>query len=298
LKPAPFVYEAPDSLDAALTVLAAYADDAKVLAGGQSLLPVLNFRLAQPARLIDLNRVPELAFVRHDDDGSLRLGAMTRQKTLERDPRIGQHVPLLAEAAPWIAHPQIRNRGTVGGSLAHADPAAELPALAIALDARFLLRSTSGERWVDAKEFYVGLFATALAPDELLVEIDLPPQPAGGWAFLEEARRHGDYAQVGVAALLGLDAQGEVSHARLVYLSAGDTPIDAASAAALLVGQRPTAEAFAAAAHEAAEHAVQPVDDIHASAAFKRHLTRVLTKRALAIALARASAKAPTPSLS
>ena len=223
MKPAPFAYQAPASLEAALELLARHGGDAKILAGGQSLIPVMNFRLAEPALLVDINRLAELDFIRADEDGTLRIGAMTRQRRLERDPLVAARAPLLHEAMPFIAHPQIRNRGTFGGSLAHADPAAELPALAVALGARFRLRRAGGDRWVEAGDFFAGLFTTALAPDEMLVEAAIPPSPARtGWAFLEIARRHGDYAQVGLAARVTLDESGRCREARLVFLSVGD----------------------------------------------------------------------------
>lgn len=288
MKPAPFEYLAPDSLDAALDILAVHGGDAKLLAGGQSLIPVMNFRLAQPALLVDLNGVRELDSVR-EEGGGLRIGAMTRQRTLERDPLVARLAPLLREAAPFIAHPQIRNRGTVGGSLAHADPAAELPAVAMALDARFRLRRPQGERWVEARDFFSGLFSTVLEPDEMLVEVALPPPvPRTGWAFLEVARRHGDYAQVGIAARVTLDGSGRCQEARLVYLSVGDGPVEAREAAQLLAGTDLGDEVIAAAADKASSEEMDPLGDIHASAAFKRHLARVLTGRALRQALARA----------
>lgn len=289
MKPAPFEYLAPDSLGAALEALAQHGAEAKVLAGGQSLIPVMNFRLAQPALLVDLNRIAELAFVRPADDGGLRLGAMTRQRRLERDPLIAARAPLLAEAVPFIAHPQIRNRGTLGGSLAHADPAAELPAIAVALKARLRLARTGGERWVAAEDFFHGLLATALEPDELLVEVALPPlAPRTGWSFMEVARRHGDYAQVGVAALVTLDEDGRCREARLTYLSVGTAPVVAARAGKALAGREPAPGALAEAAALAAVEDVHPSSDVHASAAFKRHLTRVLTERALRRAVERA----------
>jgi carbon-monoxide dehydrogenase medium subunit len=295
MKPAPFEYLAPDSLDTALDVLARSGGEAKILAGGQSLIPVMNFRLAQPALLVDLNRLRELDYVR-EVDGGLRIGAMTRQRTLERDPLVARLSPLLAETVPFIAHPQIRNRGTVGGSLAHADPAAELPAVAVALDARFRLRRSGGERWVEARDFFCGLFATVLEPDEMLVEVALPPPPPRtGWAFLEVARRHGDYAQVGVAARVTLDEAGKCRAARLVYLSVGDGPVEATAAAALLAGSGGGVdgeEAIAAASEKAARDEMDPNGDIHASSDFKRHLARVVTGRALRRAFARATGEA------
>ncbi|MEO8503914.1 MAG: xanthine dehydrogenase family protein subunit M [Acidobacteriota bacterium] len=286
MKPAPFEYLAPDSLPAALAALAARGWDAKLLAGGQSLIPVMNFRLAQPAVLIDLNRVAGLSGVERVGS-ELRIGAMTRQRTLEEDPLIERHAPLLHEAVPFIAHPQIRNRGTIGGSLAHADPAAELPALAVALDARLRLQSVRGERWVAAADFFLGLFSTVLEQDEMLTEIAIPTAQAGsGWAFVEVARRHGDYAQLGVAARITLDDQGRCSSARMVFLSAGEKPIDAKAAAAL-AGASLGEEVFDAVG-AAARDEINPTGDIHASAAFKKHLAQVLTRRALRLAAERA----------
>jgi len=289
MKPAAFDYQAPDSLAAALALLAERGGDAKILAGGQSLIPVMNFRLAQPALLIDLNRVGELAFLQKTADGGLAIGAMTRQRRLERDPLVQEAAPLLAEAVPFIAHPQIRNRGTLGGSLSHADPAAELPALAVALRARLHLRRAGGERWVEARDFFAGLFTTALAPDEILAEVEIPPlPPRTGWSFMEVARRRGDYAQVGLAALVTLADDGRCREARLVFLSVGDRPVEASQAAGLLAGERLTPEVIAAAADKAARDEMDPGSDVHASAAFKRHLARVLTKRAVAKAAERA----------
>lgn len=291
MKPAPFDYVAPRSLDEVLEVLAERPDDAKVLAGGQSLIPLLNFRLAQPALLVDVNRLPGLDGVAVASDGELRLGALARQGRLERDPHVAERAPLLAAALPHVAHPQIRNRGTLGGSLAHADPAAELPAVALALDARLRLARRGGERWVAARDFFRGLFATALEPGELLVEVALPPPPPrSGFAFLEVARRHGDYALAGVAAAVTLDERGACRRARLVLLAVGDAPVEAGVAAAALAGGPLDVERIAEAARHAAESEIDPVGDIHASADFKRHLIRVLAARALAAARLRAEA--------
>lgn len=289
MKPAPVSYEAPDSLDAALGLLAEHGFDAKILAGGQSLVPLLNFRLAQPGVLIDLNRIQELGYVRESPSGGLSIGAMTRQRTVESHPLCAERAPLVHEAMPLVAHPQIRNRGTVGGSLAHADPAAELPVVAVALDARFRLRSSSGERWVDARDFYVGLMTTRLEDEEILVEIELPPlPPRTGCAFVELARRHGDYATAGVAAVVSVDESGDCRQAKLVYLSAGDTPMAADEAASRLVGGGLDAASIRAAAEHATANEIEPTADIHATVAYKRHLARVLTERALQRASARA----------
>ena len=225
MKPAPFRYLAPRSAEEALSYLAEYGYDAKVLAGGQSLVPTMNFRLAQPAVLVDLNRASELFYVNEVADGTVHLGAMTRQRTVEQSAVVARRVPLLHATMPHIAHVQIRNRGTIGGSLAHADPAAELPAVMVALSAQFRLRSLQGERTVAAEDFYIGLFTTDLQPDEILAEIVVPPPPPRtGWAFQEVARRHGDYALVGAAATVTLAADGRCSAARLIYFSVGDGP--------------------------------------------------------------------------
>jgi carbon-monoxide dehydrogenase medium subunit len=293
MKPAPFAYYAPRSLPAALDLIAEHGDAGKLLAGGQSLVPTMNFRLAQPAVLVDLNRVPELAFLEDDGRGGLRIGAMTRHRTLERSALAAQRAPLLHATMPYIAHVQIRNRGTLGGSLAHADPAAELPAVMVALDARFKLVSVRGERWVAAADFYQGLFTTALEPDEILTEVAIPEQaPRTGWAFHEIARRHGDYAIVGVAATVRLDAAGRAERARLVYLSVGEGPTPAPQAAASLHGQTPTPARIAEAARLAAHADIEPLADIHATVGYRRHLVEVLGQRALSAAFVRAGASA------
>ncbi len=291
MKPAPFEYAAPISLDEALALKARHGDEAKFLAGGQSLVPAMNFRLVQAALLVDLNRLGDLDYVRVDSDGGLRLGAMTRQRRLERDPLIARHAPLLHAAMPEVAHPQIRNRGTLGGSLAHADPASELPVVAVALEARLRVQSSRGERWIAASDFFQGIFTTALGDDEMLVEVALPPLPARtGTAFLEFARRRGDYALMGVAAVVTLDEAGRCARVRLVYLNAGAGPVLAEQAAAALEGQSPTPEALASAARQAAESEISPTGNVHATPAYQRHLAGVLGRRALATAVGRARA--------
>jgi CO/xanthine dehydrogenase FAD-binding subunit len=289
MKPAPFEYFAPTNVPEALAYLNKYGYEAKVLAGGQSLIPTMNFRLAQPSVLIDLNRISELFYIRPDENGGVRLGTMTRESQVEHDPLVAERAPLVHETMPYIAHPQIRNRGTFGGCIAHADPAAELPAVTVALNGSFRLKSQAKERWVLSNEFFVGLFTTALEPDELLVEIALPPMPPrSGWSFQEISRRHGDYALVGVAAVVSLDIQKRCNQAHLVFLSVGDCPVDARQAAETLIGQAPTPEAIRAAAEMAAQADVSPGSDIHASAAYRRHLTKVLARRALTQAFDRA----------
>jgi carbon-monoxide dehydrogenase medium subunit len=289
LKPAPFQYFAPTSTDEALTLLTEHGYDAKLLAGGQSLIPTMNFRLAQPAVLIDLNNIPDLAYIHPTVDGGLQIGAMTRQRAVEKSELIAQRAPLLHATMPYIAHVQIRNRGTIGGSLAHADPAAELPVIAVALDAQLKVRSKLGERWVSAQDFYVALFATDLAPDEILMEIALPPlKPRSGWSIQEISRRQGDYAMVGVAATVSLDERGRCSGGRIVLLSVGEGPTLAHKAMATVQGELPTPELIAAAAEVCAMQDIDPTADIHASVAFRRQLAKVLTKRALTEAFQRA----------
>ena len=289
MKPAAFEYHAPRTVGEALALLAQYGGDAKPLAGGQSLVPTMNFRLAQPAALVDLNGIDELFYLREDSSG-LRCGAMTRQRTLETSPLAQRIAPLLHEALPHIAHAQIRNRGTIGGSLAHADPAAELPALALALDARMFVRSTTDARWINAREFYIGFFATAMQPEEMLVEVAFPPLSGrSGWAFDEVARQHGNFALCGAAAVVSLTDTGAVKNAKLVFLSVGEGPVEAVRAAALLVGERPTPGALRAAAETAVMQEIDPVGDIHAGPAFRRHLARVLAVRVLTRASERAT---------
>ena len=287
MKPAPFDYLAPTTLEHALALKAEYGDEAKFLAGGQSLIPAMNFRLVQAARLIDVNGLTGLAEMAVTD-GELHLGALCRHRAVERATTVARYAPLLAEAMPFVAHPQIRTRGTLGGSLAHADPAAELPVVALALDAKFKAQSVRGERWIAARDFFKGFFTTDLASDEMLTEVALPPLPARtGTAFIEFSRRRGDYAILGVAALVTLNESGVCQSARLVFLNAGDGPMDAPRAAALLVGGTLTAEAVGATAH-AVDAEIAPSGNVHASSAYQRHLARVLTKRALTKAFERA----------
>ncbi len=288
MKPAPFEYHVPDSLEQALGLMSQHADDGKVLAGGQSLVPAMNFRVVQPSVLIDLNRVSELSFIREEGE-TIRIGAMARERHVEFDASIAKHTPLLAEATPFIAHPQIRNRGTFGGSIVNADPAAELPVLMLALDARLKAKNISGERWIDAHDFFAGMFTTALTPDEILVEIELPFMlPRTGWSFMEVAPRAGDYALMGVAALVTLDEGGKCKQAKLVYLNAGDGPVDAKEAAKLLDGEKLNDKLVESAAAMASENEINPFGNVHTSPEFQRHLANVLTKNALKQAMKRA----------
>ena len=289
MKPAPFEYYVPDSLEQALDLLREHGDTAKLLAGGQSLVPTMNFRVVQPEVLIDLNQVSELKYIR-DDNAALHIGAMTRERELEFDPVIARKAPLLTEAMPHVAHPQIRNRGTLGGSLANADPAAELPVIMLALGARLRVRNPDGERWVEARNFFVGMFTTDLASAEMLVEIELPSTPPRtGWSFMEVAPRAGDYALMGVAALVTLDENRRCQRARLVYLNAGDGPVEAKEAEDVLEGKVLDAESIEEAAELASQKEINPFGNIHTSPEFQRHLAQVLTRRTLNQALERAS---------
>ncbi|HWI61728.1 MAG TPA: xanthine dehydrogenase family protein subunit M [Symbiobacteriaceae bacterium] len=284
MKPARFEYRDPATLEEALALLRQHGDEAKLLAGGQSLIPMLNMRLARPPVLIDLNRVTELAYVR-EENGYLAIGAMTRHADVERSELVARRQPLLAEAMHHVGHVQIRNRGTIGGSLVHADPSAELPAVMAALDAVFVAASPDGVRAIPAADFFLMYFTTCLRPDEILTEIRVPVlPPRTGWAFLELARRSGDFALAGVACTVTLSAGGTIAQARLGLTGVGMTPVRALSAEALLVGQTPAA--FAAAAQEVAAN-IMPDDDIHATAEYRQELAGVLVQRALTLAYER-----------
>ena len=283
MKPASFKYIVASSLDHALAAKADYGDDAKFLAGGQSLLPAMNFRLARPAVLIDLNPLADLAYIANDDD-NVRIGAVTRYRNLENDAGFLTRCPLFADALPLIAHPQIRNRGTIGGNLSHADPASELPALAIAMQARFRVRSATATREIAAADFFLGLLTTDIQDTEMLVEIVYPvPKPNTGSAFMEIARRRGDYAIAGVAATITLDDSGICREARLALCGVGETPVDCSDAAAALIGEAVTTQSIAAVAAQVRD-AIDPAGSVHASPAYQRHVAGVLTQRTLAAA--------------
>lgn len=287
MKPAPFSYAAAESLPEALRLLARYGEDGKVLAGGQSLVPLLNMRLARPAVLIDLNRVRALDYI--TDGREIRIGAMTRQRTAEQSPLVREKLPLLAEALGYVGHPQIRNRGTIGGSLAHADPSAELPAVLAALDGTVVVRSSRGTRRLGAEAFFITYLTTALAPDEVLVEVCLPAHDHLGTAFLEVARRHGDYALVGVAAVVDLDGD-ELRRVRLTFTGVGAGPVRVEEAEAAATGAPPGDRVFAEVGRIVAER-LQPESDIHASSEYRRIVGGVLAERALRAAVARARAR-------
>ena len=283
MKPAKFDYHAPTSLDDAVALLQRYGGDAKILAGGQSLMPLLNFRLSRPAALVDLNRIASLAYIR-EENGQVRLGAMTRQRTIEFSPVVARRLPLLSEATKWVGHLPIRTRGTIGGSIAHADPSAEYPAVLTALEGEVVASGPKGERVVKAKDLFLTYLTTSLESDEVLVEIRLPVMPVGaGFALEEFARRHGDFAIVAIAAMVVRDA-ARCKQARLATAGAGPVPVRLRAAEEILERDGVTDVAIDAAARRAAE-LVSPDSDIHASADYRRHLTMVLTRRALKRAL-------------
>jgi carbon-monoxide dehydrogenase medium subunit len=276
-----FAYLRAQTLDELWRAQAEHGADAQVIAGGQTLLATLAFRLSEPKLLVDITRIAALRGI-SVEGATLRIGALTRHAELGRDPLVATHAPLLAEAVPLIAHPAIRNRGTIGGSLAYADPAAELPACIVALDASVVLASEEGERRVAARDFFTGLLQTALRPGEIVAAVELPCAAADDRsAIVEVARRSGDYAMAGLAARLAFSSSGTVATARLVYFGVGHGPVAAASAAAALEGKPlGTASVEAAAAALAAD--LDPPADLHGPPEMKLHLCRVLTRRALA----------------
>jgi aerobic carbon-monoxide dehydrogenase medium subunit len=274
-----FDYEAPETVSEAVELLGEHLDEASVLAGGQSLIPLLALRLAHPAVLIDINGVDGLSGV-STTDGQVVIGAMTREYVAEESATVAGAVPLLAAALPLIGHEAIRSRGTIGGSLAHADPAAELPAVARALDAEFVVRSASGERVIPAADWFEGYLTTSRRPDELLVEVRFPAAGRGtGISFQEVARRHGDFAVVGLAASLTL-SDGAISDARLAFSGVSDVPVRAAGAEDLLVGERPSADLFDEAARRATED-IDPPADLHGSSDYRKKVAAALVRRGL-----------------
>jgi CO/xanthine dehydrogenase FAD-binding subunit len=280
MKPPPFAYSRPQTIDEALETLHEIGDEGKVLAGGQSLIPLLAFRLARPSHLTDISRIKDLDYVELGDDGVLSIGALATHRRIETHKALQARCPAINEAVSQIGHVAIRNRGTVGGSMAHADPAAEWPALALLFDARFHLQSRSGQRTVSAKEMFVSYMTTVLAADELLlaVKMQLPPSGAGT-AFVEVSRRHGDFAMAGAGSVLNVE-DGVVSEARISVMSAGLTAVRGLEAEQLLIGEEPTDEHLQRAADHI-ESAIEPMEDVHGPADYKRHLATVVTLRSL-----------------
>lgn len=292
LKPPRFAYHTPDNVDAAVALLARYGGDARVLAGGQSLVPMLNFRLLAPAALIDLGRIPDLAYVRADGD-TVAIGAMTRQRHAEQSELVRARLPLLHEALGWVGHLPTRSRGTVGGSLAHADPSAELPMTLLALDGSVLVAGPRGRRTIAATGLFESMFTTHLAADEILLEVRIPAMaPGSGYAIEEFARRKGDFAIVGVAVALQLDGR-RCTRARIAACGIGSAPLRLTDAEFIIERDGIGGAAIDAAAAAAAA-AVDPISDPNASADYRRHLTAVLLARALRRAVEPAAAPAIT----
>jgi carbon-monoxide dehydrogenase medium subunit len=280
LKAASFRYVKASSLDEVYEELSQYGDDARILAGGQSLIPALNMRLSAPAVLIDINRLTELSGIRISGEVA-RIGALTRHRTVERSAEIRQHAPLLAQALPHVAHPAIRNRGTLGGSLAFADPAAELPACCVALNGKIVLASHAGERRVPARNFFTGLYETDLKPDEVITAVEVPiQQPDQRSTFAELARRHGDYAIAGIAARAAF-SEGRFSDVSIVFFGVGDVPVSAPALASILTAG-PYSEKVLESVSAAVAHDVKPDADVYHSGATKLHLAQTLAVRAVA----------------
>lgn len=288
MKPARFEYLAPLELEEALESLQRYGEDAKVLAGGQSLMPLMNLRLARPKVIIDINRLSKLSSISAGPNGGLVIGALTRQRAIERSATVNERNPLLAAAMPLIGHFQIRNRGTIGGSLAHADPAAELPAVSVVLGAEFVLRGARRERVIRAEDFFVDTMTTAVEPDELLTEIRIPGWRAGlGWAIEEISRRRGDFALVGVAALVQIDTNEACREARIALFGVGAKPVRMPRAEGMLRGRVPDQQTLLEIARIVSAD-LDPDSDVHASAEYRQEVGGVLTRRALEKALLRA----------
>ncbi|MGF7239173.1 MAG: FAD binding domain-containing protein [Frankia sp.] len=286
MKPAAFDYHRPESVDAAVAMLAQLGDEAKVLAGGQSLVPVMAMRLGRPEHIVDVNRIEALGGATFSH-GMVRMGALTRHRALEKDAFIGESVPLLARAAPYIGHFQIRSRGTLGGSLAHGDPSAELPAVALALDADIEVRSVRGSRRIRAAEFFVSTFMTALEPDELVTAVHFPVWGRGsGFAVAEIARRHGDFALAGAVCGVGLE-RGRIVRAAVGLIGMDNVPVRARSAEQAVTGAA-AGEVDLAAIGRDAVAALDPPSDAHCSAAYRRHACAQMIKQALGRALAEA----------
>ena len=278
MKPPPFDYHVAESVDEAVALLGSYGEDAKVLAGGQSLVPLLALRLARPERLVDINRLEELGRV--DSTGGMYVGALVRHRAIAGSNTSASGNPLLSAAARYIGHAAIRNRGTVGGSISHADPAAELPAVLIALDGEVEVSSQRGARSIRASEFFRGFLTTALEPDELVVGIRLPEWvPGSGWSFLEFSRRSGDFAVAGVAVMLRLDSDGRITEARIGLSGMSDTPRRASGAESVLIGSDPSGELWSAASEEAVR-GLEPPSDLHGTSAYRRHLAKALLRSA------------------
>ncbi len=288
MKPAPFDYYAPTSVAEALDKLTELGYSGKVLAGGQSLIPAMNFRMARPSALVDLNKVKELSYIKPTADGGLAIGTMTRDSVVEESQLVKERFPILITTIKHIAHKQIRNRGTFGGAIAHADPAAQLPAAVLLLGANLKIMSKSGERWVKATDFFIGPFMTVLEPEEMLAEVVLPPMaPRTGASYQQVSRQKGGYAQAAVISSVTLDGD-KVKEARLALFSVGETALLAKKPNEFLAGHLPTSEAIEEVAAYVAKHECDPGTDIHGTEEYRRNLVHVLVRRALTEAVQQA----------
>ncbi|HOW91496.1 MAG TPA: xanthine dehydrogenase family protein subunit M [Anaerolineaceae bacterium] len=289
MKPANFDYYAPSSVEEALDTLAELGYDGKVLAGGQSLIAAMNFRMARPSALVDLNNVPELSYIKPTADGGLAIGTMTRVHTVEHNAEVAQRFPLLVEVAKFIAHPQIRHRGTFGGAIAHADPAGQLPSISVLMNMQALIKSKGEERWVDGQDLIIGPFMTVIEPHEMLAELVLKPWPARtGSKYVQVSRQSGGYAQSAIASIVTLDEKDHCKDVRMVLMSVGEVPILSQKAGEILKGNAPTREAIEEVAELAASTEIDPATDLHATADYRRSITRVLVVRSLTEAVERA----------
>ena len=285
MKPAKFEYFAPSSLAEALELLGEHGDDAKVLAGGQSLMPMLNMRLAQPKVIIDINRIPGLDYISPTPEDGLAIGALTRQRTVEKSDVIRERIPVLAAAIPSIGHFQIRNRGTVGGSISHADPAAELPAICLALGGELVLSSASNQRVLKAEDFFLAPLTTAIRPEELLTEIRLPARTEEWrWGFEEVCRRQGDFAMVGAVSLLEMDGGGVCKSACITMFGVGGTPLRISRAEEALLGN-PISDSALRDVSQIVSEELDPDSDIHASAAYRKEVGGVIARRTVEAAI-------------
>ncbi len=289
MKPAPFDYYAPTSVEEAIDKLAELGYSGKVLAGGQSLIPAMNFRMARPTALVDLNKVKELSYIKPTADGGLAIGTMTRDTVVEENELVRKGYPILVDTIQHIAHKQIRNRGTFGGAIAHADPAAQLPAAALLLDANFKILSKKGERWVKATDFFIGPFMTVLEPEEILAEVVLPPMaPITGASYQQVSRQKGGYAQAAVISTVTMNGSDKVKEARVALFSVGETAMLAKKPNEVLAGQTPTAEAIEEIAAYVAKNECDPGTDIHGTEEYRKNLVHVLVRRSLTEAVERA----------
>jgi carbon-monoxide dehydrogenase medium subunit len=290
MKPASFKYFAPKSKEEALFILAQEGDDGgKVLAGGQSLVPAMNFRMAQPTALIDLNEIKELFFVNPSANGGLMIGTMTRDRTVELDRMVIEKAPLIPECLYWLAHPTIRNRGTFGGALAHSDPAGQLPVVASAMNFKFHIQSTTSDRWVDADDFFVSIYTTCMGATEMLVEIEVPSMPENaGYSFKQVSRQAGESALVGVATMLIFDSSGKVQDGRIAFMGVDEKPVPGLKAFDMLKGNVPSEELIREAIVASVQSEMDPGPDIHATEEYRRHLARELGVQSVLESIVRA----------